>query len=118
MKFSFNPPTPSEKDQYPVLDTVVTVNSCWHYLSLLEQFVQTTQDIPEVILQQYLVRAEYRYFDWMSKTSTLKNRKEHVPPVGKYKRNWQLLLCILIYINCIRCCILLASTYAKSLTFL
>jgi hypothetical protein len=80
MNFSSNPPPPSA--DHPSLDTVVTVDNCWYYLSLLEQFVQATQDLPNAILQQYLVRAEYRYFRWISNKEALVQEK-HVPPIGK-----------------------------------
>jgi hypothetical protein len=64
-----DPPKESEAKKFPVLDSVVTVDNCWYYLSLLERFVQATKDMDNDTLKMYLVRAEYRYFRWLSERS-------------------------------------------------
>lgn len=82
MKFTSRPPQPLEEDHYPRLDNVVTVDNCWYYLSLIEQFVQVTKDMPNAILQKYLVRAEYRYFHWISRMDIVRHPYNQ-PPIGK-----------------------------------
>ncbi|KAL9559963.1 hypothetical protein MBANPS3_000183 [Mucor bainieri] len=48
------------------LPDIEMLNKGHYYLSMLERFVETTQDMPESILKLYLVRAEYRYYRWVS----------------------------------------------------
>lgn len=59
-------------------DTSISIDRCFYYLSLLERFVETTQDMPESMLKLYLVRSEYRYYKW-----TFSSLKESVPPLGE-----------------------------------
>lgn len=58
----------------------VHANRCFYYLSLLERFVETTHDMPESLLKLYLVRAEYRYYRWISSYSY----EECIPPLGEF----------------------------------
>jgi hypothetical protein len=87
MKYSgIEPPQEYSKNEFPVLNSVVTVSNCWYYLSLLERFVYATKDLEEEDLKLYLVRAEYRYYTWITerrKKINGKNIDSFVPPTGK-----------------------------------
>lgn len=87
MKFSeTEPPTETAKNEFPVLDTYVTVSNCWYYLSLLERFVYATRQLEEEDLKMYLVRAEYRYHRWITERAryvSAKNAHTSVPPIGR-----------------------------------
>jgi hypothetical protein len=82
MKFDKDPPIEKTKNEFPSLDGVVTVANCWYYLSLLERFVEITQSMEEDLLKMYLVRAEYRYFQWIS-AKEYRKPEFAIPPVGK-----------------------------------
>lgn len=87
-----HPPAESSENEFPELDSVVTVENCWYYLSLLERFVRMTKDMEEDILKLYLVRAEYRYVQWIEgykkrfpydyETTELFS----IPPLGRSKK--------------------------------
>jgi hypothetical protein len=82
--FSDNdPPVEASEDEFPTMSTVVTVANCWYYLSLLERFVDITSSMSEDVLKMYLVRAEYRYFLWISNKHYYRNLDRAVPPIGK-----------------------------------
>jgi hypothetical protein len=83
MYYNWNSPKESFDKEFPVFNGVVTVSSCWYYLSLLERFVDATKDMSEETLKIYLVRAEYGYFKWISKASGNVNIPPSIPPVGK-----------------------------------
>lgn len=83
MYYNKNPPQEPHQYDFPIVNYNVTVPKCWYYLSLLERFVDTTKDMPENILKIYLVRAEYRYFKWISRGSGNKTMPPSVPPIGK-----------------------------------
>jgi hypothetical protein len=84
MKFNSDPPVPKFISEFPHIDRVVTVANCWYYLSLLERFVDITQSMTEDVLKMFLVRAEYRYFQFVTKSLKAgRNVKLSVPPVGK-----------------------------------
>lgn len=83
MFYDQNPPEESVENEFPVLNTVVTVSNCWYYLSLLERFVDTTKDMSEDVLKLYLVRAEYRYFLWMYKVQAARLASSATPSIGK-----------------------------------
>lgn len=83
MFFDKNPPAQKSKNEFPSVDSVVTVANCWYYLSLLERFVDITSTMSENVLKMYLVRAEYRYFQWMFTNKELYGESKSIPPVGK-----------------------------------
>lgn len=83
MFYDQHPPEENVENEFPSLNTVVTVSSCWYYLSLLERFVDITKDMSEDILKLYLVRAEYRYFLWMYKVNKSHLSGLSTPPIGK-----------------------------------
>lgn len=83
MYFSADPPTQRFTDDFPVLDNYVTVANCWYYISLMERFVDTTIELSEDMLKIYLVRAEYRYFKWLSTRENGKSVDYYIPPIGK-----------------------------------
>ena len=76
------PPKEFITNEFPVMDRVVTVENCWYYLSLLERFVDITTEMNEEDLKLYLVRAEYRYFQWIAKCSENNAISSPPPPVG------------------------------------
>jgi hypothetical protein len=82
VKFDKDPPAEKIKKGFPSIEGIVTVANCWYYLSLLEKFVDITQSMDEEILKMYLVRAEYRYFQWIS-TRRYRKPEYSIPPVGK-----------------------------------
>jgi hypothetical protein len=85
MFYDQEPPIESFDNEFPTFNTVVTVSNCWYYLSLLERFVDITKDMPEDTLKIYLVRAEYRYFKWVTELhrKELMEEPSCIPPVGK-----------------------------------
>lgn len=82
MFYEKKPPAQGSENEFPSMDSVVTVANCWYYLSLLERFVNVTKPMPESVLKVYLVRAEYRYFKWMFKNQTEKRGSKAIPPIG------------------------------------
>ena len=62
----------------------LNIESYYYYLSFLERFIEETKSIPTDLRKVYLVRAEYRYFQWAyctkKSSSSLRNV---VPPLGK-----------------------------------
>lgn len=113
MLFYEDPPLEENPKDFPVLDEVVNVSNCYYYLSLLERFVDVTGNMNKEDLKQYLVRAESRYFRWILCPSFKMSMKRQPPPLGIYKlkEKVKIFKCILYYY---RCCLFLASTYAKS----
>lgn len=81
MYFSADPPSQRFTDDFPVLDKYVTVANCWYYISLMERFVDTTVELGEDLLKIYLVRAEYRYFKWLSTRENGKSVDYYIPPI-------------------------------------
>jgi hypothetical protein len=77
-----HPPAQRFIDDFPVMDSFVTVANCWYYLSLMERFVDITLDLNEELLKVYLVRAEFRYFKWLSTRSSGKSVEYYTPPIG------------------------------------
>ncbi|KAL0146254.1 hypothetical protein V8B55DRAFT_1593578 [Mucor lusitanicus] len=69
MRFSINDPPPFKYKPSDFSGDSINANRCFYYLSLLERFVATTQDMPESVLKLYLVQAEYRYYRWISSHS-------------------------------------------------
>ncbi|KAG2236563.1 hypothetical protein INT48_000863, partial [Thamnidium elegans] len=79
MYYDREPPEEDHNVKFPTLDTV-TVANCWYYLSLLERFVNVTSRMSDKTLKTYLVRAEYRYFQWIANKGTRK-RDDTLPPL-------------------------------------
>lgn len=54
---------PSLQDTFPILNDVVTMENCQHYLDMMSQFQQIFESFEshEDLLQMYLVAAEERY---------------------------------------------------------
>lgn len=115
MYFDKDPPLEANPEEFPTLSSVVSVKNCWYYLSLLERFVDTTSSMTEDVLKTYLVRAEYRYFLWISKKCYYRNLDRAIPPIGKI---YTIYIEILIINITFRYSIFLASTHAQPLSFL
>lgn len=56
----------------------LTQYKCYFYLSLLARFVTITKGMTEEEMKLYLVRAEYRYFKFISS----KRNSCHTPAIG------------------------------------
>lgn len=115
MYFNNDPPSEEHGKEFPTMSSVVSVSNCWYYLSLLERFVDITSSMTEDILKMYLVRAEYRYFLWISNKHYYRNLDRAVPPIGKSSTSCINISSITYFY---RCGILLASPYAKPISFL
>lgn len=117
--YSDNPP-PKEKvkgDFPSFAQHAVTVEQCWYYLSLLERFVDITKNMSENDLKLYLVRAEYRYFRFISKKTGDRKIVNSTPPLGMYGAPTVYVLLFSLSIE-FRHCLFLAGAYAESCTLL
>ncbi len=80
-----DPPKEQNRGDFPSFEySSVSVDLCWYYLSLLERFVDTTKDMAEDDLKMYLVRAEYRYFQFISNKVPKRKISSLTPPLGRY----------------------------------
>ncbi|KAL7308867.1 hypothetical protein PS15m_011006 [Mucor circinelloides] len=66
MRFSTSDPPEFKSKYWDFSGASINPYRCFYYLSLLERFVEATHDMPESVLKLYLVRAEYRYYRWIS----------------------------------------------------
>ena len=71
------------------LGTLVTVENCYYYMSLLENFYNIEQSLGPELFKLYIVAAERRYLDFMrivGKRDTLERWDSNKPlPLGKIK---------------------------------
>lgn len=110
MRFSTSDPPEFKSKHWDFSGASINPYRCFYYLSLLERFVETTHDMPESVLKLYLVRAEYRYYRWISSNSY----RNSTPPLGELIQYVGLVLEDWFYFSLQRCRILLADAYATA----
>ncbi|KAI8141552.1 hypothetical protein BJV82DRAFT_618215 [Fennellomyces sp. T-0311] len=63
----------------PVFDDVVTAENCYYYLSLLESFYELEQSMSPELFKRYIVAAERRYLEFMTKVDNWYEGSEALP---------------------------------------
>lgn len=58
---------------------------CYAYLSMMAKFIEVTKKMTEAEMKLYLVRAEYRYFHYVTYRYYLTNASNSTCPLGKIK---------------------------------
>ncbi|KAG2218728.1 hypothetical protein INT45_006880 [Circinella minor] len=84
VKYASLPPREKIPNEFPKLNEVVTVENCYYYLSLMEQFAIYKSKFDDFHLKILLARAERRYIQWREIVQSSFSRsayKSFAPPL-------------------------------------